>query len=305
MRLSKVLVPLLLATLLALSVLAVGCGPGKPRISSVQPASGAPGSEAVIVGRGFGDAQKDGNVRFGDQETEIRNWADEEITAMVPRDIKEGEYEFSVTTDAGTSNTVTFTVKGADASQAGNSGEIEHVSPVQAVVAWMTKNNIDTTGLTYVVLSVSRSDPTWKIDEALKGTQEVDEFLLHQVRGDWTVVDDSERFSSEELASLGAPADLQAPTNPPAPQNEQQVILGWLQANGQPTDGWTFTVAKVSGMDQSWEIVQGARGPAQRNFLMVYDNMASAWQVLAADGPPWPPGTNFKGEPVPADLNSL
>lgn len=294
---------------LAMAVaLSAGCGEKKPVLTSITPTSADPGMEIAIIGQEFGATQGSSTVSFGDRKTVVGTWSDTALTALVPRDIKAGDYEVTVTCAGGTSDALEFQVLKTGTSHARTPGEIEHTTPVQAMEQWLKSSGVDFSGMTFSVYSVSKSDPNWKIDNAYKGSTLWGQFLLHNVKGNWTVVEAKQGITGDDLKKFGAPSDLlpTPPTPPPPPQppREAAAITAYLQAKGQPTDGWTFKVAKVSAQDPSWEIVTGTRAGTSDNFLVIFNNMLGDWQCLADGGPPWP-GVEFKGEPVPTDLNSL
>ncbi|MBU1670655.1 MAG: IPT/TIG domain-containing protein [Actinobacteria bacterium] len=310
MRRGRVTVPAAAICVLAMVVaLSAGCGgANKPVVSSTTPASSDPGLEVAILGQDFGSEQGDSTVSFGDQKTAVQDWTDTAITAMVPRDLKAGDYKVTVTTSGGTSDPLDFEVLKTGTSHAVNPGEIEHTVPVQAIEAWLKKSGVDATGMTFSVYSASKNDPNWKIDNAYQGGSLWGQFLLRNVKGNWTVVEAKQAITSDDLKKYGAPSDLlpspPTPPTPPQPPKEAAAITAYLQSKGQLIDGWTFRVAKVSTQDPNWEIVTGTREATSDNFLVVFNNMLGDWQCLADQGPPWP-GVEFKGEAVPSDLNSL
>lgn len=290
-------------TVVLVTVLASGCGGEAPRITSITPTSGGTGTDVAVIGGAFGEGQGAGNLFFGNVKAQVKSWSDTAITATVPRDIKEGGYSVTVGNDGGTSDPVTFSVTAAGSHES-TPGGLEHNTPVEAMEAFLKKNGVDPTGMTFSVYSVSKSDPAWKIDQADKGGQPYNQFLLHQVKGEWTVVAEAKSFSEDDLEKYGAPSDLVAQA-PPKP-SEVNAITTYLQSKGMPTAGWSLKVVKVSGVDSNWEVVRGTNSETSQsdNFLLVWNNMLGDWEVLADGGPPWT-GVEFKGEPVPSDLETL
>lgn len=306
-------VVVLCALTMVVSLAVCGCGEkDKSGISSITPSSGEAGTEVIISGSHFGETQGTSTVEFGTVTAQVESWSDSEIKVNVPSEIKEGEYEVTVSTEAGTSDKVGFEVTGAKKSETSDRkpGHVEHNTPLAAILEYCKKNNIDTTGMTFSVLTVSKSDPNWKIDLGHKAGQQAEsmQFLLHKVNEEWTVVQHSaEGWTAEQLKALGAPDDMATMPNPqPAGADQVKAILGYLQSKGEPTQGWTFTLVKVSATDPNWEVIKGtyAQSGKSEQFLLIFNNMLGDWEVLASGEPPWT-GVEFKGEPVPADLNNV
>jgi hypothetical protein len=298
-------IPALLCALALLGGLAAGCGGAKPGITLVKPSSGAGGALVAIAGTGFGKSQGSSKVMFGNTIAAVESWSDTGIAVKVPSDINAGSLNVTVTVGSAVSNGVIFKIATAGSStpEASTPGEIEHNTPVQAMLAFLKSKGQPTTGWTFSVLTVSKSDPNWKIDEGvLTGNPQAAFFLLHKVNGNWQVLAYGSDFNPQQY---GAPADLklvQPSPNPPKPNTEAQVIQAYLASKGKPSDGWQLSLLKVSQTDPNWEVIQGVRQGVTDNFLLVWNNMLGDWQCLADGGPPWT-GIDFKGEPVPADLN--
>ncbi len=312
MRKGKVFILVAAACAIAMVAALAGCGCGgndKPVISSITPSSGEPGTEVALSGSYFGDTQGNSTVEFGTVTATGEEWSDVEVKIKVPTDMKVGEYKVTVTTDAGTSDGVGFEVKEEKKSEVPDrkAGDVEHDTPVAAILDYCKKNGINTSGMTFSVLVVSASDPNWKIDLGKKVGQEAGnvQFLLHKDSGRWTVIQSStDGWTVAQLKVLGAPEDLatQPPPQPVGP-DQAQAILTYLQAKGEPTSGWTLTLVKVSTIDSNWEVIKGTLSPdgQTEEFLMIFNSMAGAWEVVASGGPPWT-GAEFKGGPPPSDL---
>ena len=288
-------------------VAACGCGKKAPTIDSISPSSGAAGAEVTIKGSNFSASQGTSTVGFGSVTASVEAWSDSEIKAKAPSDLEAGKYEVSVTTADGTSEKMQFEVTKAGA-ETRKEGHVEHNDPAQAMTEFMKKKGIDPTGFTFSVYKVSQKDSNWKIDEASKpGTQSIF-FLLHRVNEEWTVVADGTDFDPQKY---GAPSDLTwggppAPTPQPDLKEQDQAILNYLQSKGLPTNDWKFTLLKVSKTNPNWEVIRGTEISTvqSQDFLLVWNNMAGAWEVLSDAGPPWT-GVEFKGEAVPSDLTTL
>lgn len=81
-----------------------------PAITSISPSSGAVGTEVTLTGTEFGSFRGSSSVSFGGtQATEYVSWSDTEIKVRVPAGTM-GPVQVTVTTGAGTSNAVDFTV---------------------------------------------------------------------------------------------------------------------------------------------------------------------------------------------------
>ena len=284
-----------------------GCGKKTPTIASISPNSGAAGTEVTLKGSNFGASQGTSTVGFGSVTVSAGDWSDSEIKTKVPSDLKAGEYAVSVTTADGTSEKMQFTVT-EGTSESRKEGKVEHNDPAQAMTEFMKKKGIDPTGFTFSVYKVSQKDSNWKIDEASKsGTQSIF-FLLHKVDGEWTVVTDGTDFDPQKH---GAPSDLTwggppAPSPQPDMSKQNQAVLNYIQSQGLPTTDWKLTLLKVSKTDPNWEVIKGTEISTNqsKDFLLLWNNMAGAWEVLSDAGPPWT-GVEFKGEAVPSDLTSL
>lgn len=301
-------VALLCALAMAFAIVAAGgCGKKTPTISSISPSSGAAGTEVTLKGSNFGASQGTSTVGFGSVTASAGDWSDSEIKTEVPSDLEAGKYEVSVTTTDGTSEKMQFEVT-KEKAESRKEGHIEHNDPEQAMIEFMKKNGMDPTGFTFSVYKVSKEDSNWKIDEASKsGTQSVF-FLLHNVNEEWTVVAYGSDFNPQKY---GAPSDLTwggppAPSPQPDMSKQDQAILNYLQSQGLPTTDWKLTLVKVSKTDSNWEVIKGTEISTgqSKDFLLVWNNMAGAWEVLSDAGPPWT-GVEFKGEAVPSDLTSL
>ena len=308
MRKSMLAVPALLCAIALLSALVAGCGGASPKVTSVTPSSGAPGSPVAVTGTGFGKAQGSSKVMFGDAIAGVESWSDTGIAVKVPSDLKSGSVRVTVNVGSATSNAVAFKItSGSSQPEASNPGEIEHNTPMQAMLAFLKSKGQPTTGWTFSVLAVSKSDPGWKIDEGVQaGSTEPRFYLLHKVNGNWQVVAYGTHFNPQQY---GASADLKlvkpappSPTPPPKPSTEAQVIQAYLVSKGKPSDNWQLSLLKVSQTDPNWEVIHGVRNGVTDNFLLIWNNMLGNWECLADGGPPWT-GVEFKGEPVPTDLN--
>ncbi len=81
-----------------------------PHIYYLSPSAGASGDTVVISGASFGASQGTGSVTFNGITAAVGSWSDSSITATAPNGLNPGANPVVVTTSAGASNAVTFTV---------------------------------------------------------------------------------------------------------------------------------------------------------------------------------------------------
>jgi hypothetical protein len=84
-------------------------------------------------------------------------------------------------------------------------------TPAQAMQNYLKSKGIDTSAMSFSVVSESASDPSWKIDVANEQGGEPLYFLLRGSNGSWAVVDSGTSLTAAKLKADGAPADLKAP----------------------------------------------------------------------------------------------
>ena len=189
------------SVLLLLLVLEGGCAGKKATIRSIAPKSGLAGTRLTISGNNFGVTQGKATVKTGRATSKVSSWSDTSISASVPGNLSAGKYAVSVITAAGTSNLVSFSViKGITA-----------VSPLQAMINYLKKKGVNTAGVTFSVVSVSKTDPNWKLDKGSKSGKQPSYFILHHINGGWTVVDYGTGFTAARAKADGAPSDLVLP----------------------------------------------------------------------------------------------
>ena len=83
-----------------------------PKIAKLQPASARRGATVTISGTDFGAAQGTSSVKYGATKcTGYVSWSDTRIKCKVPAQAKYGAVRVTVTTAAGKSNAMIFTVK--------------------------------------------------------------------------------------------------------------------------------------------------------------------------------------------------
>jgi len=84
-------------------------------------------------------------------------------------------------------------------------------TPAQAMRKYLDTKGISTSGMSFAVVSVSKTDPHWKLDKGTRSGKATLYFLLQNVPGGWAVVDYGETLTAEQMKADGAPADLRAP----------------------------------------------------------------------------------------------
>jgi cytoskeletal protein RodZ len=81
-------------------------------------------------------------------------------------------------------------------------------TPAEAMQKYIESQGESSSGMSYSVVSVSKTDDDWKIDKAARSGGSSYYFVLHYTGGRWNVVDFGTGFNAERLAADGAPADL-------------------------------------------------------------------------------------------------
>jgi len=192
-----VLVTLFLVALLAL---AAGCGTSKPVVKSVAPKTGFQLTGFKITGTDFGATQGKSTVHLGSKTLKAASWSATSITASVPSDMSGGTYGITVTTGGGTSNKVSFTV---EPSFTGS-------SPLPVMMNYLKSNSVDTSGMSFTVVTTSKNDPNWKVDKATGTSQGTSYFLFHKDSAGWSIVDYGTKLTADQLKADGAPSDIPA-----------------------------------------------------------------------------------------------
>ena len=297
------LVSTVVVTLVLSFSLAGGCGSKpskKPELSTLNPVSGPTGTKATIIGANLGATQGDSVAHFGDKVTGVLAWSDTEITLKVPDGISQDVQGVTVLTPAGESNEVDFAVTAPGPAPDRNEGQVEHPTPAAAILGWMKKQGMNTSGWTLSVVKKSKTDPNWKIDEAVKTVTATKYFLMKKVDSNWTVIDDGFAMTPQELQGDGAPSDLweQAPT--PPPETQQQVISDYTKAQGVDLNGVSIAFVAQSKSDPNWELFQVTFPPERQ--------MATNYVVLHQEGGKWVVknyASDVDNTPsLPADLKS-
>jgi len=288
----------LLAVFLAVAASSLGCGKAaaKPEIKSLEPESGPPGSEVVITGVGFGSSQGTGVVFFSGRQVEVVAWSDTVITVSIPVDMPEAAYGVKVETDRGASNEVEFKVMGK-ASQApkiislvpdsGKSGD-EVVIEGEGFGAMQGDGKVLFGTGTAEVVKWSDTSITIVVPPNLgKNTYGV------------TVKNDAGK-SNEAIFKIGSDEEKLT--------EQKQAIVDYLKAQGQSTAGseqWTVALVKRSSQDTNWEVLK-VTVPGGKSFeaVLIMNNMLGGWECLKTGEPPWT-GLEFKGAPIPSDIEKL
>lgn len=275
---------LLLACVLVLAAvlsLAGGCGCDKeepvgeePAISFITPDTGPAGTQLTVVGDKFGATQGNGAVQVGEELADVVSWSDVEVAVKLPADLKVAEYSVIIVTDSGDSNSVPFTVT-AGSSPDRKGGDIESITPVQAMLDWAQKKGIDTNGMTFSVVKVSQTDPKWKIDKGSRPGFGVIFFLLHEENGNWVVKDEGSQLTPQELEADGAPADL---WNTPQAETQAEATWNYMRAQGIDPAAYTITVTRTSAIDPNWEMGLAQKAGAQ-SLQIVFHRENGSWVV--------------------------
>src|SRR5450756_3840 len=84
-------------------------------------------------------------------------------------------------------------------------------TPAQAMREYLETKGISSSGLSFAVVSVSRTDPRWKLDKGTSSRRATLYFLLQNVPGGWVVVDYGETITAGEMRADGAGAEVGAP----------------------------------------------------------------------------------------------
>lgn len=84
-------------------------------------------------------------------------------------------------------------------------------TPAQAMRKYLETKGISSSGMSFAVVQVSKTDPHWKLDKGTSSGKATLYFLLQHVTGGWAVVDYGEALTAEQMKAHGAPADLRAP----------------------------------------------------------------------------------------------
>ena len=298
MRSKRFALFVVLSSMLVL-VLALGAGCGKkgPSITSIAPDTGPAGTTVKITGENLGATQGNGVVHVGTGVADVVAWSNLKITVKIPSGLAAAAQGISVLTDVGESNQVDFTVTGGVAKlPERKEGEVEHITPVQAMVTYEQKKGVSTEGMTFSVVQISDKDPNWKIDMASKAGAQPIYFLLHYENGNWVVKDDGKALSTAELQAKGAPSDLYGT---PQQTTQAQAFLDYLKKEGVDSTGMTVAITRDSKTDTNWE--EGvAHKAGQQDAMVIFHKVSGNWTVVGM-------GAGFtdadlKALGVPADL---
>jgi hypothetical protein len=89
-----------------------GGEPGpRPILNSVDPEASIVGTEIMIRGSRFGDAQGDSTVRVGDGEAMVTSWSDAQIVAIVGNESLPGEREIEIEVSGETGGGISFDIQ--------------------------------------------------------------------------------------------------------------------------------------------------------------------------------------------------
>lgn len=286
---------LLTAVSMVMALALCGCGKTstRPEIKSLDPASGPPGSEVVIEGGSFGSSQGAGVVFFSGREVEVVAWSDTVITVKLPADIPEAAYGVIVETDRGASNEAEFKVlKGPATAPRITSLDPESGKPGDELVIKGSNFGASQGGGKVLFGTGTAQVEKWS-DTSI--TVKVPANLGPNTYG--VTVENAAGKSNEAIFKIGSDEDKMGA--------QKQAVVSYLQDQGQSTAGsdqWTIALVKRSAQDDNWEVVRiSVPGGTSFEAVLVFNNMLGDWECLATGEPPWT-GIEFKGEPIPADL---
>jgi hypothetical protein len=138
-------------------------GPLVPGITSLTPASGNAGTSVVIGGGNFGASQGTSTVTFNGVAAGVVSWSNTSITAIVPAMANTGPV--IVSTSAGASNSMTFTV--TNASNGGMSIPLNlFLIPAENFSGLSVIWTFDTTDFNDIAFG---SFYSWKVEDVLAG----------------------------------------------------------------------------------------------------------------------------------------
>jgi len=297
---------LMMVMLLVLGVsVAAGCGgkktvEDKPELGFLSPVSGPVGTKVTITGANLGDDQGDSVVHFGGKVVDPSAWSDTSVTVKVPEGLSQDVQGVTVLTTAGESNEISFAVTAPGPVPDRPQTQVEHPTPVSAMLAWMKKQGVGANGWIFSVVKQSAVDPNWKVDEAVMAGNPTKYFLLKKVDNSWTVIDEGASITAQELQGDGAPSDLWEQQPTPPPQTQQQVISDYLKAKGVDLGEASVTFVTQSKSDPAWELFQVSFPPESQ--------MATEYIVVHQEGGNWVVknyASDVDNTPgIPADLKS-
>jgi hypothetical protein len=182
-----------------------------PKITSLDPQSGASGDKVVINGSKFGKTQDGGKVLFGTGTAQAEKWSDTSITIAVPANLGPNTYGVTVETSEGKSNEAIFKI---------GSDEDKLDAQKQAVVAYLQAKGQSTAGSdmwTCTLVKQSTQDPNWEvvgIGVPGTGSEEGQAFkalvVFNNMLGNWECLStDGPPWSGVEFKGESVPSDLQ------------------------------------------------------------------------------------------------
>ena len=175
-----------------------------PKISSLSPESGGPGTEVKIEGNKFGDTQGSGKVLFGPGTADVVSWSDTSITFKVPADATPNTYGVTVETAAGKSGEAIFTIGGEDLS-----------AQKAAIISYLQNEGQSTAGSenwTLTLVKKSAQDPNWEVVKVNVpgGTAFEAVLIFNNMLGDWQALKTGEPpWTGVEFKGESIPSDLE------------------------------------------------------------------------------------------------
>jgi hypothetical protein len=174
------------------------------KIISLEPESGAPGSEVEIRGSGFGSTQGKGKVLFGKGQAEVIDWSETTIIIKVPDNATPNTYGVTVETDEGKSNEAVFKVE--------DQNELQ--SQKEAVISYLKSQGQSTAGSeqwTIRLVKRSAQDPNWEVVEITKQDKKTFKAMMifNNMLGGWECLSIAgPPWTGVEFKGAEVPSDL-------------------------------------------------------------------------------------------------
>jgi IPT/TIG domain-containing protein len=131
-----------------------------PSITSINPPSGPVGTLVTITGSNFGSTQGSSTVTFGGTPATVSSWSDTQIKATAPS-LAAGTYDVVVTTSAGSSNLVVFSVTNLLV----DSRPLKDVlSNLQQALIKAISRHTERTALIYTTAAQARVNNNWLVE---------------------------------------------------------------------------------------------------------------------------------------------
>jgi hypothetical protein len=176
-----------------------------PKITALDPESGASGNSVVITGSNFGKTQDSGKVLFGSGTADVEKWSDTSITIKVPANLGANTYGVTVENKAGKSNQAVFKI---------GSDQDKLDAQRQAIVSYLQSEGQSTAGSDQWKLTLvkkSSQDPNWEVIKVTLPDNKTFETVLvfNNMLGNWECLASGEPpWSGVEFKGESIPSDL-------------------------------------------------------------------------------------------------